>query len=62
MKKKIEAIDINENTIASEGVAYYRITPDFRDFLKVCEEKHGILGFEYTQGELNFGVILKKKV
>ena len=61
MKEKISAIDIDINEIESGGVAYYRITSEFRNFLKQCNEKHGIIGFEYEEGSLNFGVILNKE-
>jgi len=60
MNREIKAIDIELNEVESSGVAYFRISPEFRDFLKICEEKHGVIGFEYEFGELNFGVILKK--
>jgi hypothetical protein len=59
----LKAIDITipaDIPIHSEGVAYYRITPEMRDFIQLCKDKHGVLGFEYTFGELNFGVILKE--
>lgn len=58
--KKIVTVDVNmpEGKILTGGVAFYRIDPHFRDFLKLCDDKHGIIGFEYTEGELNFGVIL----
>lgn len=55
----LKAIDINLDKVESEGIAYYRIDPDFKEFLQKCEEKHGIIGFEYD-GSFNFGVILKK--
>lgn len=44
------------------GTAYIRITPQLRDFFKLCQEKHGVIGFEYDfeEGGLNFGLILKK--
>ena len=29
------------------GTAYFRITPELRDFLRLCHEKHGVVGFEY---------------
>jgi hypothetical protein len=60
--KQITAIDITlpDTGIESEGVAYYRISPDLRDFISLCETKHKVVGFEYTLGELNFGLILGK--
>lgn len=65
MKKEIKAIDIDlpvDTPLESDGVAYYRLDPHFRDFLKLCNEKHGIMGFEFEEGSLNFGVILAKKI
>ena len=56
----LKAIDIKLNKAESDGVAYYRIDPEFKNFLKLCQEKHGIIGFEYD-GSFNFGVILAKK-
>jgi hypothetical protein len=44
------------------GTAWIRITPQLRDFFKLCHEKHGVIGFEYDfdEGGLNFGLILRK--
>lgn len=44
------------------STAYIRITPQLRDFFKLCQEKHGVIGFEYDFEEagLNFGLILRK--
>jgi hypothetical protein len=61
MKKEITTIDINLNEVKSKGTAYFRITPAFRDFLKLCQEKEGVIGFEYDFDSLNFGVILSDK-
>ena len=58
-KEPLKAINIKLDEAENEGVAYYRITPEFLEFLKKCDEKFGIIGFEYD-GSLNFGVILKK--
>lgn len=58
---ELKAIDINvpaETPIKSEGTAYYRIDDKFLKFLRLCDTKHGILGFEYD-GTRNFGVILR---
>jgi hypothetical protein len=43
------------------GTAWIRITPELRDFLKLRQEKHGVIGFEYDFEEagLNFGLVLK---
>ena len=61
MKKEIKAIDIDLDKAESVGVAYYRLTPDMRDFFHKCNKKNGIIGFEFEDGSLNFGVILGKK-
>ena len=61
--KELKAIDIDmaaDTPIESEGVAYYRLTKEMKEFFEKCEEKHGIRGFEWD-GSFNFGVILKKK-
>lgn len=58
------AIDITEpagQVIKSAGIAYFRVTPEFRDFLKQCKKVHGVIGFEWYEDELNFGVILGNK-
>jgi hypothetical protein len=54
----MKAIDIELNEAKSDGVAYYRIDPQFKEFLLKCKEKHGVIGFEYDFDGLNFGVIL----
>lgn len=61
MKKTLKAIDIELEEAESSGVAYYRLDKDFKEFLSKCEDKHGIIGFEFEYGSWNFGVILKKK-
>ena len=61
MKKEIKAIDIELDMVESEGVAFYRITSDLKDFFVKCNEKHGIIGFEFEHDSFNFGVILGKK-
>lgn len=53
-------IDIALDKVESDGVAYYRIDPKFKEFLQKCDDKHGIIGFEYD-GSFNFGVILGKE-
>lgn len=59
----LKAIDIevsqDDIEVQSEGVAYYRLPDDIFSFLTVCQERHGILGFEWD-GTRNFGVILVK--
>ena len=62
----MRAIDITKNEVKSQGVAYYRIPGDFREFLFKCRQKHSIVGFEWNGGEgddngWNFGVILSDK-
>lgn len=65
IEKTLKAIDLDiplDGTDVSDGIAYYRISPEFRDFISLCEEKHGVIGFEYTMGEMNLGIILAKKM
>ena len=53
-----------EMTVPEQGgIAYIRITPQLRDFFKLCQEKYGVIGFEYDFEDpgLNFGVVLKKE-
>lgn len=59
--ERIIAVDVrlNPEVYHSEGTAYFRLPDDFFNFLKLCQEKHGISGFEYD-GSRNFGVILDK--
>lgn len=60
-RKALVALDIQmpaDTEIQSEGVAYYRLPDGLYEFLKLCMDKHGILGFEYD-GSRNFGVILR---
>jgi hypothetical protein len=54
---KLEAIDINVDIVESKGIAYFRIDDILFDFMKKCDEKHRIIGFEWD-GSRNFGVIL----
>ena len=64
-KKEITALDIDfpaNIPIESKGVAYFRLTKEFKEFLSLCNEKHGIIGFEFEDGSFNFGVILGKNV
>ncbi len=60
-KWQIKAIDLLAPSFDHAGVAYYRLTPEFREFLMKCKEKHGILGFEWEEGSWNFGIILRHK-
>ncbi|MCT7977576.1 hypothetical protein [Laspinema olomoucense] len=41
--------------------AYFRISPQMRDFLLLCHEQNQVIGFDYDfqQGDLNFGIIVK---
>ncbi len=58
---KLQAIDINEDNVQSDGTAYYRLPEDFKNFLQNCHDKYGILGFEWdADSPWNFGIILKK--
>ncbi len=61
MKKEINAIDIDiETPFKPEGITYYRLTPDMKKFMQLCEDKHGIAGFQWD-GSFNFGIILKNE-
>lgn len=57
--KTLKAVDINEDVVLSQGIVYFRLDDNLFEFLKLCEEKHGILGFEWD-GSRNFGLILRK--
>ena len=57
-KTKILAFDSSQLESEMEGIAYYRISPHFRDFLTKCFEKHGIIGFSYEKNSLNFGILI----
>ena len=61
-KKEITAIDIDipaDVPAMSEGVAYYRLTPEMKDFLSRChKEAGGIIGFVFEEDSFNFGVII----
>ena len=61
MDKDLVAIDIERQVVESDGAAYLRIDSKFRDFFKLCDEKHGVIGFRYDGESLNFGFILGKK-
>lgn len=65
MIREVKALDFPEDDQwlkeAEEGTAFFRISKELGDFITLCEEKHQIIGFEYTLGELNFGVIIKEK-
>jgi len=60
-KKEITAIDIEKQVITSCGTAYFRISRELKEFLSICNEKHGIMGFEYEDRSFNFGVILENE-
>lgn len=62
MKKEIKAMDIDLEKAKSGGVAYYRLNQEMKEFLSKCNEKFGIIGFEFEDGSFDFGVILAKKV
>lgn len=62
MERPLQTIDITipaDTPVQSEGTAYYRLPDDMYKFFHLCEEKHGIMGFEWD-GSRNFGVILKR--
>jgi hypothetical protein len=44
------------------GTAWYRLTPEMREFLILVYKKNGVVGFDYDfeEGGFNFGVIVKK--
>lgn len=52
-------IGLNPEVYHSEGTAYVRLSNELYDFFKLCEEKHGVVGFEWD-GSRNFGLILDK--
>jgi len=56
-------VDWNMNVPEQGDITYIQISPELRDFLKLCDTKHGVIGFEYDFEEagLNFGVVLKKE-
>ncbi len=58
MKKRLIAVDIETMNIKSSGTAYFRISKELKEFLSLCNKKHGVIGFEYEDGSFNFGVIL----
>lgn len=52
-----------KHTIPEQGgTAWIRIDPALRNFFMECQKKHGVIGFTYDfeEGGLNFGLILKK--
>jgi len=61
MNRELIAIDVRipGNQIKSGGIAYYRIDPDFREFMQKCVEECGVIGFSYNFDDLNFGIVLK---
>jgi len=60
-KNKIITIDIDLDEPESDGVAYYRLTKEMKEFLSLCNKKNGIIGFEFEDSSFNFGVILAKE-
>lgn len=64
MKKIVKAIDIDfpaDTPIESDGVAYYRLDKNFKEFLTKCNNAGGgIIGFEFEDGSFNFGVVIGK--
>ncbi len=62
--RRLECLDVRfpaDLPIPSEGVAYFRVSPEMRDFLTLCDKRFGVIGFEYTFGTLNIGVICAKR-
>lgn len=59
-EKTLKTLDINLKEAKSDGVAYYRLEPKFRDFIELCFKERSVIGFEYD-GSLNFGIILGEK-
>lgn len=58
----MQAININLNKVESKGIAYFRLTKEAKEFLEICEEKHGIIGFEWRkESPWNLGVILAEE-
>lgn len=53
--------DFQMSVPAQGGTAYVRISPQFRDFLKLCKKKHKVIGFEYDFESLNFGVVIARE-
>ena len=60
INKIIKTIDIDLERAESGGIAYYRLTPEMKDFLHKCHISSGIIGFEFEDNSFNFGVILDK--
>ncbi len=60
MEKELIAIDITipAKYIKTDGTAFYRIDESFRAFLLQCQDKYGVIGFNYDFNSLNFGVVL----
>jgi hypothetical protein len=58
--KKIVAIDINLKEGVSYGTSYFELPNNVKEFIDLCYDKHGIIGFEYDRDSRNFGVILKE--
>lgn len=58
---KIEAVDIKiETPFQGEGVAYYRLPKEVKEFLELCHQKQQIAGFEWDpENPWDFGIILK---
>lgn len=61
MSREMISIDVRipGKQIKSEGIAYFRISPEFRDFILKCEADFGVIGFSYDFEDLNFGIVLK---
>lgn len=59
---KIQTLDLTiETPYQGGGVAYYRLPNDVMEFFKLCQEKHGVVGFEWDPEDPRiFGLILKE--
>jgi hypothetical protein len=62
IKRKILCFDNSQIDNEMSETAYYRLDNHFVEFLKKCEEKYTIVGFEYDlETPYNFGVLLGKR-
>lgn len=61
MKKTIVAYTNDAPSVGKQTkVAYYRLTKEMVDFLKIVNDKENIVGFEWdSESPFNFGIIIK---
>lgn len=58
--KKIEAYINNAPTVGNTTkIGYYRLTKEMKEFLELVNKNEEIVGFEWTSGEYNFGIIIR---